>query len=321
MDLTRQSGTLAAFNKSDMQAVLVNGTNVLFRSADDPDRLRGPNLGWFYMDEGALSEEIVWLIMIGRLREQPGRGWISTTPAGHNWLYDVFVKNADENYAIIQAPTTSNPFLPPGFVESLKAAYPDEWQLQEIDGQFVQTAGALFKRAWFQVVEKAPEGLRWSRYWDLAASIKTTADFTASAALALGEDGAVYVRDMVRGRWEWPDAKKIIMQTMLAEPGTQHGIEEALNGLSMVQELHRERSIVHVSLKGIRVDRDKVSRALPVAARAEQGKLKLVAGPWINSLLDELISFPHGKHDDQVDTLSGGLQMLSKPLGGKFFSW
>jgi phage terminase large subunit-like protein len=38
---------LKAFHRSEMTAELVTGTTILFRSADDPERLRGPNLGFF----------------------------------------------------------------------------------------------------------------------------------------------------------------------------------------------------------------------------------------------------------------------------------
>ncbi len=172
--------------------------------------------------------------------------------------------------------------------------------------------GALFKRQWFNIVDHAPEGLTWVRYYDLAASVKTTADYTASAAAALGDDGVLYIRDMVRGRWEWPDAKKIITQTMQHEPHTQHAIEEAMHGLAALQELHRDPSLVNISLRGVRVDKDKVSRALPWAARAEAGKVALVQGAWIPAFIDEVCQFPQGAHDDQIDTVSGGVQMLGR---------
>lgn len=100
---------------------------------------------------------------------------------------------------------------------------------------------------------------------------------------------------------------------MLSEPSTQHGIEEALHGLAATQELRREPSIANITLRGIHVDKDKISRALPWAARAEAGKVKLINGPWVANFLDEVTSFPHAGHDDMVDSVSGGLQMLTKP--------
>jgi predicted phage terminase large subunit-like protein len=171
--------------------------------------------------------------------------------------------------------------------------------------------GAMFKRQWFKTADKAPDSLRWARYWDLAASTKTTADYTASAEVAMGEDGTIYIRNMVRGRWEWPDAKRIMTETMIAGNGTRHGIEEAMHGLAAVQELRREPRLANTMIQGIRVDKDKVSRALPWAARAEAGKVVLIRGEWISGFLDEICAFPQGTHDDQVDTVSGGVQMIA----------
>jgi predicted phage terminase large subunit-like protein len=172
--------------------------------------------------------------------------------------------------------------------------------------------GALFKRHWLGVVQACPPDLRWARYWDLAASQRTSGDYTASAAVALGDDGTLYVRDMVRGRWEWPDAKRIIRSTMLAEgPATQHYIEEALHGLAAVQELRRDRELAHLSLRGVRVTKDKVARAHSWSARAEAGKVRLVSGPWCNEFIAEATGFPMGAHDDQVDSVSGGVEALS----------
>ena len=171
--------------------------------------------------------------------------------------------------------------------------------------------GALFKRPWFKVVDAAPDGLSWVRYWDLAASTRESADFTASAALAMGEDGTLYIRDMIRGRWEWPDAYAVIVRTMQSEPNTRHGIEKALQGLAAVQELRRDGRVAHVPFEGVDVDKDKFSRALAWAGRAEGGKVALVQGEWINAFLDEVTAFPLGAHDDQVDTISGGVQMVA----------
>ena len=78
-------------------------------------------------------------------------------------------------------------------------------------------------------------------------------------------------------------------------------------------ELMREPQLVGTSLKSIRVDKDKVSRALPVASRAEQGLVKLVRGTWIADFLDEATAFPNGSHDDQIDSISGAFGMLKEP--------
>jgi predicted phage terminase large subunit-like protein len=313
LDLTRAGGVLRTFNKTDNTAQLVNGTNILFRSADEPDRLRGVNLGWFVLDEGALCTHETWLILLARLRVAPGRAWVCTTPRGFDWLWETFVKSESPEYAVIQSSTRDNVFLPSNFVERLEQQYTNQWQRQEIEGEFCELEGTLFKRGWFQIIEHAPEGLHWSRYWDLAASVKTQADFSASACVALSQDsGDIYIRDVIKLKQEWPVVRKLIISTALAEPGVQVGVESAVHGLAGFQELQRVPELASTSLKSIRVDKDKISRALPVASRAEAGKVKLIRGNWLSDFLDEVTSFPAGVHDDQVDAVSGAVQMITE---------
>lgn len=151
MELARAAGVLAKWNKSDGVALLANGAQVLFRSADDPDRLRGPNLGWFYLDEIALMDPSVWLIMIGRLRLSPGRGWATTTPAGYNWVYDTFVTSSTDEYDVITSSTRDNIFLPSGYLESLLSIYDEFWIQQEVEGLFVDMGqAAYFHQGWLR---------------------------------------------------------------------------------------------------------------------------------------------------------------------------
>jgi hypothetical protein len=138
LDLARgyAPSLLRAFHKAEMTVQLTNGTTVLLRSADDPDRLRGPNMGWFYLDEAALMDADVWPIMLGRLREWPGRAWATSTPRGFNWMHEVFV-GAGAAYDVTRSSTRDNLFLPDGFIMSLEQAYDTAWTAQEIEGEFL----------------------------------------------------------------------------------------------------------------------------------------------------------------------------------------
>lgn len=315
IDLCRAGGIIKNFNKTELVLELTDGKTILFRSADNPERLRGPNLGWIYLDEAALMPRLVWLIAIGRLREFPGRLWSTTTPRGlKHWIREVFFRtNTKASYEVIHSTTYQNQFLGSEFIESLEEAYPASWRAQELEGKFVDTGSTLFNRENFNVAERAPAGLPWVRYWDLALSVKRRADYTASAAVALGKDGILYIRDMIHGRYEWPDTEKVMAQAMLAEPTVIHGIEQAFHGLAAVQSFRRNPEVAGITVLGIPVDGDKIQRALPWAARSEAGKVSLISGPWVSPFLSEVSAFPDGEHDDQVDTVSGGVQMLSMP--------
>ena len=316
LDSGEQLHFVKQVNRSDMTVTLGNGAEIVCRSTDDPERSRGLNLSGAWLDEASIMKSEAYTIILASLRERGQQGWLTATftPKGKShWTYEVFGSGRD-GIELFHSRTEDNPFLPPTFAELVRSQYPTEYARQELEGQFIDPQGAVFKREWFRVVEKAPEGIHWVRYWDLAVSTKTTADYTASVALGMGQDGTIYLRDMVRGKWEWPDQERVIIQTMLNEPNTIHGIEKALHGIAAVQSLVRRQELTNVVFYGIDVERDKVTRALPFAARAEQGKVVLVAGEWIGAFLDELASFTGdgSSHDDQVDSASGGLLMLAR---------
>lgn len=306
-------------NRNEMLMLMRSGAEVIFRSTDDPERLRGPNCSWAWMDEGSLSSRDAFPIIIGRLRQggQVGACWVTFTPKGFdNWTYETFVANATADTALFTAATRSNPFLSPDFEASLRAQYGSEYARQELGGEFVALGAGLIKRQWFRVADHAPEGLRWARYWDLAASEKTSADFTCSFRLAFDADQRLWIADGVRDRWAWPDARRVILQTMTAEEGVDVGIETAGMQLALWQDIMRQPETRGRRVREVRVDRDKLARAQPWIARAEAGLVTLVRGPWVTPFLNEAENFPAGEHDDQVDAVSGGVQMLARVKKG-----
>lgn len=137
---------IVSFPKTDMVATLANGSEVLFRTAEHPDRLRGPNLSWWFGDEAAMYEYAVWRIMVGRLRQFGKRGyaWLATTPRGRNWIYQEFVQQERPDYALYRATTRDNVFLEPEFVQSLEVAYAGDFAAQELGGEFIAFEGLIY---------------------------------------------------------------------------------------------------------------------------------------------------------------------------------
>jgi PBSX family phage terminase large subunit len=131
------------FSKSE-EKVEISGAVVLFRSADQPDRLRGPNLNWAYLDEAALMSERTWKVVLGRLRIGEPSAWVTTTPAGMNWVWKNWVERADPAYELIRATSPENTFLPSGYVEDMRANYTGEFAKQEIEGDFVAFEGLVY---------------------------------------------------------------------------------------------------------------------------------------------------------------------------------
>lgn len=219
-----------------------------------------------------------------------------------------------------------------------RALWPERWSLSELEAirrvsarsfeakhqqQPRPAEGVLFKRAWLRIVDAVPQNLHWVRYYDLAYSVKTSADNSATISGAMGSDGTIYLRRGWAGREESPDVRRRIKTTMLNERRDRHGIEKAMHGGSVVQDLRREPELLGIALGAVDVDKDKIARATPVADRAESGKLAFVResisdDAWIADWIDELCAFPYGAHDDRVDAVSGIFMMLSKQSQGVY---
>lgn len=305
---------LANFNKGDMVAQLNTGTTILFRSSDDPERLRGPNLGFFYLDEAALMKRRTWDIMIGRLREQPGRSWLTTTPKGFNWIYDLFVTQRLPGYELIKSSSRDNPYLPADFVSSLEQAYAGAFRQQEIEGDFVQPEGALAQRQWFGIVEAIPAGARRVRYWDFAATEKKLAsddpDFTAGVKLAYA-DGVYYVEHVIQERLDPADVDWLVLQTANADGGdVEIGIEQEPGASGKAMAAYMIRALAGYNVRANTATGDKVTRSMPWLAQAQAGNVKLLRAPWNSDYLDEVTMFPVGAHDDMIDATSGAFSRL-----------
>jgi len=115
-------GGVVDFKKGDMVAIMRGGGEILFRSADDPDKLRRskPELG-LELSEGGLTHPETWKIVIGRLRADGefGECWTTSTPKGRrNWLYE-----QSSNMTIFKATTLDNPFTSQEWKDSLLKTY------------------------------------------------------------------------------------------------------------------------------------------------------------------------------------------------------
>ncbi len=77
---------IASYNKTEGHLILRNGSEILFRSLDAPDGLRGLNLAWFWLDEAPLCGYYAWQVLKGRLRQRgyATSGWATGTPKGRD---------------------------------------------------------------------------------------------------------------------------------------------------------------------------------------------------------------------------------------------
>lgn len=130
--------------KADSVLELWGDTQILLRSAENPENLRGPNLAWVGGDELRNWDLEAYNVSIGRIRDPRARQRIFfgvSTPDGFDWLYDLIAgpdsEKREKNCKWFQAKSVENPALPLDMVELARNTYDETYASQELDGQFV----------------------------------------------------------------------------------------------------------------------------------------------------------------------------------------
>lgn len=136
---------------------------------------------------------------------------------------------------------------------------------------------------------------------DLAASLKTSADYTTIGSYIVGPANELLILDMDRDKMEGPDQLPRVKRAYENNHLGDIGIESVGYQLTMVQAARR----AGLPVREIRAERDKYSRALVAAARYEAGEVYHLEGAhWVGEMESELVTFPTGAHDDQVDNVA-----------------
>lgn len=193
-----------------------------------------------------------------------------------------------------------------------------------LDCRPTQEGGHRFNVDAIKLVDahEVPEGLSWTRYWDLASSEDERGgddpDYTVGSLVAIEyrdekREGVevrvphVWVRDVVRGQWEAPARDRRIRETSLADGPAVTVVLESVAG-------YKDTAVrIEAQLRGISaVSRDTKTVSKAVRAEAfepvvDAGNCHLLRAEWNVELVAELAAFPEGKHDDMVDTITGAL--------------
>jgi hypothetical protein len=135
-----------SLNKSDYSITIAGLGTVYFRSYDNPNRLIAFEVAHSVADElDVLSKEqaaVVWRKISERTR-QPSKvpnsiAAVTTPDQGFSgFVYDRWVVRADDSTELIKASTLSNPYLPDGYVDQIRANYDPALAEMYINGEFV----------------------------------------------------------------------------------------------------------------------------------------------------------------------------------------
>lgn len=325
------------------------GSSITFGYIDrvnDHLKYQGAAYQYVCFDEVTQHQERHYRYLFSRLRKQSS-GPISKVPLrmratanpggpGHEWVYKRFIapheawlKARREGRDDARRPPrrfipsylTDNPHLDrEAYLETLSELDPVT-RAQLLKGDWnIRPEGRYFQVPWFKVVPDEPRyNLPYSsiRYWDMAATDEEPGndpDYSVGTLLTVLPEGQLVVRDVKRFRKSPAESERIIRRV-----GEQDGrgvpvYFEQEPGAAGKTMIHHMRTKV---LPGWQVypnlpSGPKIVRAGPFASMADAGMVLVVNAPWNEAWFDELSIFPDGLHDDQVDSVAGAWQVLSK---------
>ena len=162
------------YRKSEY-VIMLPKARILFRSLENYERLRGPNLAWVGIDELTYCQEEAWHRLEARVRDPHAREpqlFAVWTPKGYDWVYRRFISEEKLNghEAILARPFENVAVLKrqPDYYEQLKASYDERFYQQEALGEYLNVTSGRVYHAYSEAnkasdLRFAPEaGLCWS---------------------------------------------------------------------------------------------------------------------------------------------------------------
>lgn len=288
-----------------------SGGTIWFKSSDQRDNLRGEGIDFLVMDEADFQDVEVWEnVLRPALADRKGSALFVSTPNVENgWFHNLYRRGErhELGWASWSFPSETNPFLDPSEIAEARAQLPDIIARREFGAEFVSVGGARISAAWLKRGDPPPIA-HLAMGVDLALSTRDGADYTAAVVVGRDAAGSLWVLDAQRVRAPFHQVLGFV-QTLAARWSPDVvAIETVQYQAAVVQELLRTTTL---PVRGVRPDRDKLTRFQPLEARYEQGLVWHATGLPVD-FERELLSFPVGGHDDQVDALAYAYAALTE---------
>jgi len=310
-------GNKPLYEPSKRRITWPNGSMATLYSAEEPNRLRGPQHEFMWADElAAWKYPETWdMALFGlRLGDHP-RACITTTPRPTKLVKGVM---KDPSTVIVRGSTYDNrDNLAPSFFETIIKKYEGtRLGRQELNAEILEDVdGALWTRDMIErsriLYDDIPEIARIVVAIDPAVTSGENSAETGIVVVGLGRDGLGYVihdYSLTGSPLEWATRGVMAYKKHLAD----RIIGEVNNGGDLIETIIRSVD-PSVSYKGVHATRGKAIRAEPIAALYEQGRIRHVG--VFPELEDQLCEWVQGeKSPDRLDALVWGLTEIM-PMG------
>ena len=301
-----------------MLMTLPGRSEIRFRSADRPDRLRGLNLHGVWLDEAAQIDEEVLQALLPTLRLGPSP-WlaVTTTPKGTgHWTYQMFGPQATDAH-VIRATTRANPMLAETVRASLYADLVGVWARQELEAEWCDPEGVEWPaELWGEWLLVPPAALP----LDQMARRVIAVDPSLGAKPDSGDYSAIVALGWHNGLlWAEADLARrpphvLIADTLaMADRWRPHaiGIEAVAFQAVLLGELGRQRRVPW-PIYGIKADGSKELRIRRLGPAIVRRELRIADTPGGRLLYKQLRDWPMSDHDDGPDALEMALRLMTE---------
>lgn len=267
-----------------------------------PIQERSGVLRWFIR----INDSIVWADTAEQLYEQYGRG-PEVIPTSVTFIS---AKLDDNKILMEKDPAYLGRLLAMNRVDRARLLG-GNWNVRD-------TAGSMFRREWFPVIDAIPAGwIAMLRFWDRAATKPSETnkdpDWTRGLKVYKYPDNTYIVADLKSAR-DTPLQVESLIRNVAAQDsvGVRVMSQQDPGSAGVAEADNFVRMLSGYDVRTMTTSKDKLTRAKPVSAQCEAGNIKVLRADWNDAFFTELESFPDGQHDDIVDVLSGAFNELAQ---------
>jgi len=263
------------------------------------------------------------LVILTRWHDDDLAGWLleQEKDGGDTWEVIKYpaIAEEDEKYRRKNEPLHPARYDSDALMRIQKAVGPRDWSALYQQNP-VADEGDYFKVGMFKYYREGlldKKKLKVYCAWDLAIGKADRNDFSVGVVVGIDQDDKMYVMHVERGKWDGYELVEKILDVYEEYRPSIVGIERGHIEMALGPFLHKriaERKLHEMYVKELKTGRrDKEARARAIQGRMQQGmvffpKFEL----WNAGLMAEMLRFPNGVHDDQVDGLAWVGLMMSE---------
>ncbi len=216
-----------------------------------------------------------------------------------------------------------------------KSIWPEQWTLESLQQTRASMHHIMWQ--WYAQYQQNPTAAEaaiikrdWIRYWtkdapppidfivqsfDTALTTKERSDFSVChtwGTFTNDDDGTqnVILLNKVKGKYEFPELKKMAHDQYDEWQPDSVIVEAKASGQPLIDEMRRSGIFVQDFSPG--KGQDKIARLNAVADMFASGHVWFPETSWAAQTVEEILAFPAGEHDDEVDTMTLALQRIRK---------